>query len=125
MLVELIAGLGDLNRGRRPDLLKPAPREKPGNPGLPQGDAFRLGTACAAIDILSDNRADPVENVEKEVARAIGMKVGALKSWRKGFNAGSKDPQARIAYKRVLQMCRQQDDPHEAVRRLLRKMRGH
>ena len=125
LLVELISGLGDLNRGRRPDLLKPAPREKQGNPGLPQGDAFRLGTACAAIDILSENRADSVENVEKEVARAIGMEVGALKSWRKAFNAGRKDPQARRAYNAILQLCRQQDDPHEAARRLLRKRRGH
>jgi hypothetical protein len=125
LLVELISGLGDLNRGRRPDLLKPAPREKPGNPGLPQGDAFRLGTACAAIDILSDNRAGPVENVVKEVARAIGMEVGALKSWRKAFNARRKDPQARRAYEGVLEICRQDDDPHEAVRRLLRKMRRH
>jgi len=125
LLVKLVSGLGDLNRGKQPELLKPAPREKAGNPGLPQGHAFRLGTACAAIDILSDNRADTVENVEKEVARAIGMELGALKSWRKGFNAGSKDPQARIAYEGVLQIFRQQDDPHEAVRRLLRKMRGH
>jgi hypothetical protein len=125
LLVELISGLGDLNRGRRPDLLKPAPREKQGNPGLPQGDAFRLGTTCAAIDILSDNRADTVDNVEKEVARAIGMEVGALKSWRKGFNAGSKDPQARIAYEDVVQIYRQEDDSHAAVRGLLRKMRGH
>ena len=125
LLVKLVSGLGDLNRGKQPELLKPAPREKPGNPGLLQEDAFRLGTACAAIDILSDNRADPVGNVENEVARAIGMKVGALKSWRKGFNAGSKGPQARIAYEGVLQIFRQQDDPHEAVRGLLRKMRGH
>jgi len=125
LLVELVSGLGDLNRGKRPELLKPAPREKAGNPGLPQGRAFRLGTACAAIDILSENRADSVENVEKEVARAIGMEVGALKSWRKAFNAGRKDPQARMAYDDVLQMCREEDDPHEAARRLLRKMRGH
>ena len=125
LLVKLVSGLGDLNRGKRPELLKPAPREKRGNPGLPQGDAFKLGTACAAIDILSDNRADTVGNVEKEVARAIGMEVGVLKSWRKGFNAGRKDPQARIAYEGVSQICRQQDDPHEAVRGLLRKMRGH
>jgi hypothetical protein len=124
LLVELVSCLEDLNRGRQPKLMKPAPREKRGNPGLPQGHAFKLGTACAAIHILSD-KADSVENVEKEVARAIGMKVGALKSWRKGFNAGSKGPQARIAYENVLQICRQQDDPHEAVRRLLRKMRGH
>jgi hypothetical protein len=101
----LVSGLGDLNRGKRPELLKPAPREKAGNPGLPQGRAFRLGTACAAIDILSDNRADTVENVETEVARAIGMEIGALKSWRKAFNAGSKDPQAHIAYERVLQIA--------------------
>jgi hypothetical protein len=125
VLAELASGLGDLNQGKRPELLKPAPREKPGNPGLPQGDAFRLGTACAAIDILSENRADSVENVEKEVARAIDMEVGALKSWRKAFNAGRKDPQARMAYDDVLQMCREEDDPHEAARRLLRKMRGH
>jgi len=109
LLVELVSGLGDLNRGKRPELLNPAPREKAGNPGLPQGRAFRLGTACAAIDILSDNRADTVENVETEVARAIGMEIWALKSWRKAFNAGSKDPQAHIAYERVLQICRQLD----------------
>jgi len=125
LLVELVSCLEDLNRGKRPELLKPAPREKQGNPGLSQGRAVRLGFACAAIDILSDNRADSVDNVEKEVARAIGMEVGALKSWRKGFNAGSKDPQARIAYDGVLQICRQQDDPPEAARRLLRRMRGH
>ena len=122
LLTELVSGLGDLNRGRQPELLKPAPREKGGNPGLSQERAIKLGTACAAIDILSDNRADSVDNVEKEVARAIGMEVGALKSWRKGFNAGSKDPQARIAYHGVLQICRQQDDPPEAARRLLRKI---
>jgi hypothetical protein len=125
LLVELVSGLGDLNRGKRPELLKPAPREKQGNPGLSQERAFKLGTACAAIDILSGDRADSIENVEKEVARAIGMEVGALKSWRKAFNARSKDPQARIAYNGVLQMCRQEDDPREAVRGLLRKMRRH
>jgi hypothetical protein len=125
LLVKLVSGLEDLNRGKQPELLKPAPREKPGNPGSPQEHAFRLGAACAAIKILSDNRADTVEDVEKEVARAIGMEVGALKSWRKAFNAGSKDPQARIAYEGVLQICRQQDDSHAAVRGLLRKMRGH
>ena len=124
-LILLVSGLGDLNRGKQPELLKPAPREKPGNPGSPQEHAFRLGTACAAVDILSDNRADSVEKAVKEVARAIGMEVGALKSWRKAFNARSKDPQARIAYEGVSQICRQQDDPHEAVRGLLRKMRGH
>jgi hypothetical protein len=125
LLTELVSGLEDLNRGRQPELLKPALREERGNPGLSQERAFKLGTACAAIDILSDNRADSVENVEKEVAGAIGMEVGALKSWRKAFNAGSKDPQARIAYDGVLQICRQQDDPPQAARRLLRKMRGH
>src|SRR5262245_36574266 len=51
LLVELVSGLGDLNRGIRPELMKPAPREKVGNPGVPQGCAVRLGTACAAIDI--------------------------------------------------------------------------
>jgi hypothetical protein len=105
LLVKLVSGLGDLNRGRQPELLKPAPRETRGNPGLPQGDAFKLGTACAAIDILSDNRADSVENVEKEVARAIDMEVGALKSWRKAFNARRKDPQARIAYNGVFKFA--------------------
>jgi 3-oxoacyl-(acyl-carrier-protein) synthase len=125
LLVELVSGLGDLNRGRQPELMKPAPREKRGNPGLSQADAFRLGTACAAIDILSDNRADSVANMEKEVAGAIGMEVSALKSWRKAFNAKRrKDPQPRIAYNSVLQILREQDDPHEAARRLLRKMRG-
>jgi hypothetical protein len=124
LLVKLVSGLGDLNRGKQPELLKPALREKRGNPGLSQERAFKLGTACAAIHILSDNRADSVENVEKEVAGAIGMEVGALKSWRKAFNAG-RHPQVRIAYDNILQICRQQDDPHEAVRGLLRKMRGH
>ena len=90
---------------------------------MSQERAFKLVTACAAIHILSD-KADSVENVEKEVAGAIDMKVGALKSWRKAFNAG-KHPQARIVYDNILQICRQQDDPHEAVRGLLRKMRGH
>jgi hypothetical protein len=103
--------------------MRPAPREEPGNPGLSQERAFILGTACAAIHILSD-KADSVENVEKEVAGAIDMKVGALKSWRKAFNAG-RHPQARIVYDNVLQICRQRDDPHEAVRELLRKTRGH
>jgi hypothetical protein len=125
LLVELVSCLEDLNRGKRPELLKPAPREKQGNPGLSVKRAFKLGTACAAIDILSDDRADSVENAEKEVARAIDMEVSALKSWRKAFNAGRKDPQARMAYDDVLQMCREEDDPHEAARRLLRKMRGH
>jgi hypothetical protein len=125
LLVELVSSLGDLNRGRQPKLMKPAPREKRGSPGLSQGHAFKLGTACAAIDILSENRADSVKNVEKEVAGEIGIGAGALRSWRKAFNAGRKDPQARIAYNNVLQLCRQEDDPHEAARRLLRKMRGH
>jgi hypothetical protein len=125
LLVELVSGLGDLNRGRQPELMKPAPREKEGNPGLSQERAVRLGFACAAIDIMSDNRADSVGNAEEEVAGATGMEVGALKSWRKAFNAGTKDRQARIAYDGILQICRQQDDPREAARRLLRKMRGH
>jgi hypothetical protein len=34
LLVELDSGLEDLNRGKRPELLKPAPREQQGNPGL-------------------------------------------------------------------------------------------
>ena len=105
--------------------MKPAPRNKVGNPGLLQEDAVRFGTACAAIDILSDSRADSVENAQNEVAGAIGMQPGALKSWRKAFNAGTKDPQARIAYDAILQICRQQNDPHEAAHTLLRKMRGH
>ena len=124
LLPELVSSLTDLNRGLQPELMKPAPREKRGNPGLSQERAVKLGTACAAIDILSDNRADSVENAEKEVAGAIGMEVGALKSWRKAFNARSKDPQARIAYNGVLQICRQQGDPSKAVRSLLRQMRG-
>jgi hypothetical protein len=123
LLVKLVSSLGELNRGRQPELMRPAPREEPGNPGLSQERAFILGTACAAIHILSD-KADSVENVEKEVAGAIDMKVGALKSWRKAFNAG-RHPQARIVYDNVLQICRQRDDPHEAVRELLRKTRGH
>jgi hypothetical protein len=61
----------------------------------------------------------------KEVASTIGMEVGALKSWHKAFNAGSKDPQARNAHDNVLQIWRQQDDPPEAARRLLRKMGGY
>src|SRR5262249_3615988 len=125
LLVELVSCLEDLNRGKRPELLRPAPREKQGNPGLSVKRAFKLGTACAAIVILSDNRADSVDNVEKEVARAMDMEVGALKSWRKAFNAGRKDPQARMAYDNVLKMCREEDDPHDAARRLIRKMRGH
>src|SRR5262249_2398793 len=85
LLVKLVSSLGELNRGRQPELLKPALREQRGNPGLSQERAFKLVTACAAIHILSD-KADSVENVEKEVAGAIDMKVGALKSWRKAFN---------------------------------------
>jgi hypothetical protein len=123
LLVKLVSSLGELNRGRQPELMRPAPREEPGNPGLSQERAFILGTACAAIHILS-GKSDSVDNVEKEVAGAIDMKVGALKSWRKAFNAG-RHPQARIVYDNVLQICRQRDDPHEAVRELLRKTRGH
>jgi hypothetical protein len=123
LLVKLVSSLGELNRGRQPELMRPAPREERGNPGLLQERAFILGTACAAIHILS-GKADSVDNVEKEVAGAIDMKVGALKSWRKAFNAG-RHPQARIVYDYVLQICRQRDDPHEAVRELLRKTRGH
>jgi hypothetical protein len=121
LLVELVSNLDDLNQGKQPELMKPAMREKRGNPGLSQGHAARLGTACAVIDILSIG-SHGVRHVEKEVADAIGMKVGALKSWRKAFKAGSKDRHARIVYDNVLQICRQQDDPREAARRLLRKM---
>ena len=53
LLVELVSSLGDLNRGKQPELMKPAPREKRGNPGLSQGRAVRLGfalTSCRTIE---------------------------------------------------------------------------
>jgi hypothetical protein len=57
-----------------------------------------LGTACAAVDFLSGGKRGEVESAEEKVARAIGMEIGALKSWRKAFKAGTRGQKARKAY---------------------------
>ena len=49
-----------------------------------------LGTACAAVDFLSGGKRGEVEGAERKVARAIGMEIGALKSWRKAFKRRDK-----------------------------------
>jgi hypothetical protein len=105
-LVELASALDDLNRGKRPKLLKPTARGD-GNPGLETEDVANFAAACAAADIVS----------EQDVARAIGMPLGAFCSRRKAFKSGQRGEEARFAYheiRRIFQVL----DPKE-VRRLL------
>jgi hypothetical protein len=86
-LVNLAVVLSDLNLGRQPEFAKPSPRRRRGLTGKRE---FMLGTACAAVDFLSGGKRGEVEGAERKVARAIGMEIGALKSWRKAFNAGTR-----------------------------------
>jgi hypothetical protein len=89
LLVGLTSDLEDPNSGKRPKLMMPALRPKRGRPPLTTGSAARLATICAAVNILSRNQPRKLTgDIEKEVARTIGIGVGALRSRRKKFNAG-------------------------------------
>jgi hypothetical protein len=104
-LVELVSALDDLNRGKHPKLLKPSPGAG-GNPGLETGDTAKFAASCVAADMLS----------EQEVARAIGMTLGAFRSRRKAFNSGQRGKLARSTCHEMRQIF-QSLDPKE-VRRL-------
>ena len=82
---------------------------------------------CAAVDILYRNQPQKlIHDIEKEVARTIGIRVGALRSRRKKFNAGEY-PRAHALYDKITRICEQQANPREAVINLLKKTiwRGH
>jgi hypothetical protein len=130
LLVRLAEHLGDLNLGRQPKEMKPALRErrKRGNPGLRTDRAATLAVACAMVAVLSRKGRRPslkkkIEEIEEEVAEAIGEQPGAFRSWRKAFNAGRKGPQAREAYDGILRMLQEQPDPKQAARILLETYR--
>jgi hypothetical protein len=122
------ANLWSLNEGIQSDLLKPAPRLKPGRTPLPLERAVRLGFACAIVEVLSNGQG--VAETERVVARAIGMEPGAFQSWRKAFNVGKgskakgKGPEASRAYHRALIELRGQPNPQESARELLRQLIG-
>jgi hypothetical protein len=98
-LVNLAGVLSDLNAGRQPEFVKPSTRQRRGNPRLTVKREFTLVTACAAVDVLSDGKRGEVAKAERKVARALGMEVGALKSWRKAFMASTRGgPKARKVY---------------------------
>jgi hypothetical protein len=127
LLVDLTSILEDLNSGKRPKLATPALRPKLGRPPLTTGRAARLATMCAAVDILSRNQPQKlIGDIEKEVAHAADIGVGALRSRRKKFNAGQ-DARDRALYDKIMRICEQQADPREAVINLLKKTiwRGH
>jgi hypothetical protein len=122
LLVRLVEHLDDLKLGRQPEEMKPALRERPkrGNPGLMTDRAATLAAACAMVAILSrKGRKKKIEEIEEEVAEAIGEQPGAFRSWRKAFNAGRKGTQAPEAYDGILRMLQEQLDPKQAARILL------
>ena len=94
-LVNLAGVLSDLNAGRQPEFVRRSPRPRRGNTVKRE---FMLGTACAAVDVLSGGKRGEVAQAEIDVASALGMAVGALKSWRKAFKAGTRGKKARKAY---------------------------
>jgi hypothetical protein len=89
-LVNLAGVLSDLNAGRQPEFVKPSTRQRRGNPQLTVKGEFTLATACAAVDVASGGKRGEVAKAERKVARALGMEVGALKSSRKAFMAGTR-----------------------------------
>jgi hypothetical protein len=107
-LIEIITALGDLNCGKNPELLSP-PLRGEGNPGLETGDMVSFAAACAAADFLP----------EEEVARLVGMRLGAFRSRRKAFKSGRRGGPARDEYHEMHQIFRQVDA--EGLRRLLKK----
>ena len=118
-LVNLAGVLSDLNSGRLPEFVRPSPRPRRGNPQLTVNREVMLGTACAAVDFLSGGKRGEVEGAERKVARAIGMKIGALKSWRKAFNAGTRGQTARKAYNEMKRTF----EEHGGALTLLEKIR--
>jgi hypothetical protein len=118
-LVTLAGVLSDLNSGRQPELVRPSPRPRRGNPQLTVDRKFMLVTACAAVDVLSGGKRGEVAEAERRVARALGMEVGALRSWRKAFMAGTRGRKARKVYDEMKRMF----DEHGGQLTLLEKMR--
>ncbi len=118
-LVNLAGVLSDLNSGRQPEFVRPSPRPRRGNPQLTVKREFMLGTACAAVDFLSGGKRGEVESAEEKVARAIGMDIGALKSWRKAFKAGTRGQKARKAYDQMKRTF----EEHGGALTLLKKIR--
>ena len=97
-LVNLAGVLSDLNSGRLPEFVRPSPRPRRGFPQLTVKREVMLGIACAAVDFLSGGKRGEIEGAERKVARAIGMEIGALKSWRKAFKAGTRGQTACKVY---------------------------
>ena len=80
---------------------------------------------CAAVAILSRNPSRKlIGDIEKDVARTIGIRVGALRSRRKKFNAGEY-PRAHAFYDEFMRICKQTANPREAVINLLKKTIWH
>jgi hypothetical protein len=118
-LVNLAGVLSDLNAGRQPEFVRPSPRPRRGNPQLTVERGFMLGTACAAVDVLSGGKRGEVAKAERKVASALGMAVGALKSWRKAFKAGTRGQKARKAYDEMKRTF----EEHEGAITQLKKIR--
>jgi hypothetical protein len=104
-LVEIVVALGDLNSKKRPypELLK-RPVGVSGNPGLGTADTAGFAAACAAADVLS----------EQQVARALGMSLGAFRSRRKAFKAGQRGPEARDTYHKMREIFQKLDSTSAA-----------
>ena len=111
LLVGLCSALHDLNLGRRPGLLKPSPRSVAGHPGSLTEHTASIAFACVAAEVLP----------EQEVARTIGMPLGAFQSRRKAFRAGGRGSEARNAYHEMLGMVRELKPKPQEMRRLLAK----
>jgi hypothetical protein len=98
---------------------------KLGRPPLTTGPSVRLAIMCAAVAILSRNQPRKlIGDIEKEVARTIGIRVGALRSRRKKFNAGNY-ARAHELYDEIMRICEQTANPREAVINLLEKTIWH
>ena len=98
-LVSLAADLDDLNSGKLPTLMKRMAGRRAGNPGASTDRLMSLAIACAAVDVLSGGQNREITEIEREVARVIGMEVGKFQSRRKKLKSGKHGKQALVAYR--------------------------
>jgi hypothetical protein len=118
---------GDLNAGKQPHLVRPAPRSKRGGSHVATDHVMRQVAACAAVDVLSKGKAGPdrTRQAEQEVAQLTAIPVGALSSWRKALKTGRKGKQARSAFAEMRRHLLEQSSPVKAARDTLRKINWH
>jgi hypothetical protein len=120
--------LAELEQGRQPPRLTRVPRDARGNPSVGDVAVTRPATACAIVDFLvAELRPKPqVAQIEDEMARAIGWKPTAFRSWRKKFNRNQKGERARVVYdiaRNEAEANRGTKSPHEIAEILLRTAR--